>query len=220
MTDSIKTITQAVSSVMLEVARIKKGDKNQHGRYEFTSTDDIKDHIRPLMAKNGLFPTIDQTGFEMMEYSSNSGKKTVAKFDFEIILGHATGFAIPERISVLLPFVGPQTTGIARSYAFKEWAKSRFLISTGDMQDEGDMVAPEEMRPKQNTKPEQTPVEKMDHLVAWLADCTEMEKFTKAEQRAKDELQPNLSKDDWLRLEPILTETYLRLSDNVDKDAA
>ena len=136
------TINHAVCAVMGELKRLKKEDKNSHGGYDFTSVDDFKDAIRPLMAKNGLSIHVSQNGFEMIEYTDSKDKrKSVAQFDIAITLHHISGVSDkPEIMTVALPFTGPQTSGAARSYAVKEWQKSRFLASAGDSQDEADLM--------------------------------------------------------------------------------
>ena len=98
------------------------------------------------MAANGLFVHISQVNFEMVEYTGTdkAGKpvpKSVAQFDFEIKLAHVSGETAPaENMTVALPFTGAQTSGAARSYAVKEWMKSRFLASSGDQDDEADLM--------------------------------------------------------------------------------
>lgn len=135
-------LSNAVCNVMTEIRRLSKEDRNKHGSYDFTSVDDFKDAIRPLMAKHGLSLHVSQTAFQMIEYISGKGdKKSVAQFDMAITLHHKSGKkAKPENMTVALPFTGAQTSGAARSYAVKEWMKSRFLVSSGDAQDEADLL--------------------------------------------------------------------------------
>lgn len=133
---------RAIVAVMGDVKRLKKDDRNKHGGYDFTSVDDFKDAIRPIMAQHGLFIHVSQSAFQMIEYLDGKGaKKSVAQYDLEITLKHNEGEAEPpECMTVALPFTGAQTSGAARSYAVKEWMKSRFLVSSGDEQDEADLM--------------------------------------------------------------------------------
>lgn len=132
----------AVCVVMTDFVRLKKGDTNDHGRYDFTSVDDFKDALRPMLAKNGLSIHVSQKKFEMIEFTDSKDKrKSVAQYDMEITLTHISGERDePEGMTVALPFTGAQTSGAARSYAVKEWMKSRFLASSGDEQDEADLL--------------------------------------------------------------------------------
>lgn len=136
------TIREAVCAVMAELRRLEKADTNKFANYDFTSVDDFKDEIRPLMAKHGLFLHIAQDVFVIERIKDGKGKETTfARFDFLITLKHVSGDEEPaELITVMLPFTGAQTSGAARSYAIKEWMKSRFLASSGDTQEEADLL--------------------------------------------------------------------------------
>lgn len=137
----MSALSRAVTKVMKEVRRLKKDDKNAHGKYDFTSVDDYKDFIRPLMAENGLFIHVSQSSFNIVEYEDGKGRKAVAQIDFDITLCHEDGERDnPEKATVALPLTGAQTSGAAKSYAIKEWSKGRFLLSSGDQQDEADLL--------------------------------------------------------------------------------
>lgn len=128
-------VAAAVAKVMTEVRRLEKADKNTHANYKFTSVDDFKDALRPLMAKHGLTVRCDQTGFDTRMIPSKTGETLVARFDFEFVMATATDTDAPERSTVMLPYTGAQTTGIARSYALKEYLKTRLMASSGDEED-------------------------------------------------------------------------------------
>lgn len=135
-------LNEAVCAVMAELKRLKKADRNQFAKYDFTSVDDFKDEVRPLMAKNGLSLHVTQANFGFVEMKDDKDKtRQIAQFDFLITLYHKSGEkAEPEAMTVALPYTGAQTSGAARSYAIKEWMKSRFLASAGDMQEEADLL--------------------------------------------------------------------------------
>lgn len=134
-------IHSAICAVMGEVSRLKKADKNKFASYDFTSTDDFKDAMRPLLAKHGLAVHMTQSGFEFREMTGDKDKRIlVAQFSFDVTLCHTSGERdLPEHMTVALAYTGAQTSGAARSYAIKEWLKSRFLASSGDIQEEADM---------------------------------------------------------------------------------
>lgn len=138
MSDTPSKLNEAIAAVMAKVKRLEKGDKNQFGKYAYTSVDDFKDSIRPLLATTGIVVHMTEVGtVEIIELTKDDGKKSVvAKYVFSITLEHTSGEkGSPEQSTVMLPYTGAQTTGAARSYAFKEWSKSRFLISSGDLDD-------------------------------------------------------------------------------------
>lgn len=133
MTDATKNLSAAVAAVMAGVHRLKKDDTNKHGGYKYVSVDDIKDSLRPLLAENGLEVSITETAYSIVQMEGRNGPTISAQFTFEIYLRHINGESTaPERTTVLLPHTGAQTTGAAKSYALKEWLKTRFLVSTGE----------------------------------------------------------------------------------------
>lgn len=136
------TYGTAVCAVMSELKRLKKADRNKFASYDFTSVDDFKDEVRPLMAKNGLWAEVTQTAFDFMEMKDEKDKvRHVVKFDFQITLCHIGGeVGRPQVMTVALPYTGAQTSGAARSYALKEWTKSCFFASSGDVQEEADLL--------------------------------------------------------------------------------
>lgn len=134
MTDTPSNIQSAVTAVMLDVKRLKKADNNAFAKYRYTSVDDFKDALRPMLSERGLSARMTETSCEILE--GKSADKRDAKFAFAITLEHTSGVVSePENITVILPYVGAQTTGQARSYALKEWLKSRFMASSGDSED-------------------------------------------------------------------------------------
>lgn len=136
-TETESRIGQAICKVMAGVERLAKTENNAFAKYKFTSVDAFKDLIRPLMAENGLSIRTDEVGFDMVEGKTAKGDPTtIAYYKYAFQLVHTSGEAEPvEHNTVPLPYTGPQTSGAARSYAIKEYAKGRFLISTGDTVD-------------------------------------------------------------------------------------
>jgi len=134
-------INKAICAVMAEVKRLEKAGLNAFDKYNFTSIDDFKDHIRPLLAKHGLNVSISEHGIEIVPLENSQGKmKTNVRVTFAITLSHVSGEVAPSDVStVILPYTGAQTAGIAKSYAIKEWIKGRFLASSGDVAEEADM---------------------------------------------------------------------------------
>lgn len=148
-------LSVAVAKVMAEVKRLAKDDRNAHGGYNYVSVDDVKDMIRPLMAKNGLELVVTETDWGLEQLTSKDGKISInARFVFSIFLRHSSGECdAAERTTVMLPFTGAQTTGAAKSYAIKEWIKGRFLVSTGEKDADADSMPPNEYSHRESTKP-------------------------------------------------------------------
>jgi hypothetical protein len=132
MKDASK-VSEAIRAVLADIHRLKKDDKNQHGGYAYVSVDDVKDHVRPLLAKNGLHFSITEASYDLVGVAGKSGTTSSAKIAYEVRLRHVSGEEMPpEFITIVLPYTGAQTAGAARSYAVKEWMKSTLLVSTGE----------------------------------------------------------------------------------------
>ena len=143
---TVKTskLRSGIVKVMKELKRLEKASHNKFADYHFTSVDDFKDALRPLMADHGLELSTDETDFTL-ETVEGKQKTLCAKVQFSMTLSHCDGeTGQPERVTVLLPYTGAQTTGAARSYAIKEWLKTKFLASSGDLSDEADLMPPAE----------------------------------------------------------------------------
>lgn len=126
-------LATALASALREIHRLKKDDKNQHGGYAYVSVDDVKDHVRPILAKHGLTVAVTEQTFELVQVQGKSNTTTCALIRYAVTIRHTSGEATePDIITICLPYTGAQTAGAARSYAVKEWAKGSLLVSTGE----------------------------------------------------------------------------------------
>lgn len=153
-------LADAVCAVMEKVQRLAKGDLNTFGStYKYTSVDDMKDGLRPLLAANGLDVRISETDWSLENLPNSKGGSTVcARFTFEIWLRHISGEEDkPDRTTVMLPHTGAQTTGAAKSYAIKEWLKGRFLVSTGELEADADSHKQENYETSKPVPPKPAP---------------------------------------------------------------
>lgn len=142
MSEPTPKLNAAIAAVMAKVKRLEKGDRNNFGKYAYTSVDDFKDAVRPLLAEAGItihateVGTVETIELTKTDDSGRQTKSVVAKYVFSFTLEHNSGEkGSPEQSTVMLPYTGAQTTGAARSYAIKEWLKSRLLMSSGDLDD-------------------------------------------------------------------------------------
>jgi hypothetical protein len=220
MTAEPKTLGEAVCCVMADLDRLKKADRNKFASYDFTSVDDFKDAVRPLMAKYGLYEHVTQADFAFVEFEDDKGKKKqVARFDFAITLKHVAGREEPPEImTVALPYTGAQTSGAARSYAVKEWMKSRFLASAGDLQEEADMLdqSREGLRmSKADARPMYAELEKGLQDAEKTADHEQVAKWW-TDNRERIE---SLPKDWFLTLKNAYADAWKTLKAQADLDA-
>lgn len=149
-----KNLAAAVVAVMAEVKRLEKDQENAFANYMFTSIDDYKDELRPVMAKHGIVLCVSQTGFNTFETKSGQKETTNCIYRFKLWLEHVGGDkGDKEGLTVPLPYTGAQTAGIARSYAVKEYLKSRFLQSSGDLAEDADSYAMVAKLTKEQARP-------------------------------------------------------------------
>lgn len=130
-------LENAITSVLSDVRRLAKDHDNAFAKFKYTSVDDFKDHLRPILARAGLRVSMDEIDCKALEMQNDKGQqKPYLRFVFACQVHHISGLAgEPEGITVVLPFVGAQTTGQARSYALKEYLKTAFMASSGDSED-------------------------------------------------------------------------------------
>jgi len=140
---ALGNLTKAKAAVTSEIKRLEKTHKNTHGGYQFTSVDDFKDEVRPLMAKNGLDLHVSEDSFALSTIKTGKdGKDTnVATIRFKFVIEHVSGErSEPSFFTVCLPYTGAQTSGAAQSYAIKEGVyKGLFQASSGDVAEEADL---------------------------------------------------------------------------------
>ena len=129
-------VAAAVVAVMGAVSKLPKDEKNIHGNYKFTSIDDFLEALRPLCAESGLIIIQDEESFELKQSQNKKGEAAtwlIVKFRFT--LAHSSGetwACRPARTIMVNAAMGAQAFGAAQSYALKQFARSLFLIATGE----------------------------------------------------------------------------------------
>lgn len=121
----------AMHAIYGKIQRLQQTALNKHGGYEFTPADDYRDRLRTLFHEHKLIDRMNEV------YSSQAGegmKSGTLKFQFEFWIIHVESGEATDKVlrSVFLPYVGSQTAGIASTFAWKEWMKNEFKISTGE----------------------------------------------------------------------------------------
>jgi hypothetical protein len=190
---AVSQLTKAKATVCEAIKRLEKSHTNSHGGYQFTSVDDFKDEVRPLMAKNGLDLHVSEESYALSTIKTGKdGKDTnVATIRFKFVLEHVSGErSEPSFFTVCLPYTGAQTSGAAQSYAIKEGVyKGLFQASSGDIAEEADLqdqsrIAGNERMSKAEAKPLYealqremraivTDTRNPDDLYGWWSDNTE-----------------------------------------------
>ena len=165
-----KNLAAAMSAVMGDIVRLQKTAENRHGKYNYVPIDDVKDAIRPLLVAHGLALTVSETNpVEIKEVPSRNGTTATMFVSYDVRVFHGESDEMrADTITVVLPYVGAQTAGIARSYAVKEWAKATLLLSTGEEID-GDNTQQERFGTTKEIDPYQQPKAKARAIYDALA---------------------------------------------------
>lgn len=126
-------IAKAIGEVMAQIKSLPKGERNDHGGYNFASIDDFLAAVGPLCTQAGLIVYQDEDSIDMID----RGNKAWLKITYAFTLGLTSGVVSqrPIRRTVFQQITGPQTTGSCQSYAFKMFMRSLFMIPTGDRDD-------------------------------------------------------------------------------------
>lgn len=121
----------AIHAIYGEIERLKETDTNKHGGYKFAPVDSYRDDIRKRFFKHKLIDRINEIYSSAVSEGLKAG---TVKFQYEWWMMHVESGEATQPItrSVLLPYVGSQTSGIASSFAWKEFVKNEFKYSTGE----------------------------------------------------------------------------------------
>lgn len=160
MSPSVKSIppeiAKAIVEVMSGVRKLARGDKNQHGGYNFASIDAFLEALNPLCAEAGLFFFMDEVETEVIprgepykdQYGKTKESPASLRVRYHITICHASGAVCgPVCRTVTVIASGAQAYGSAQSYALKQFMRSLFQIPTGDA-DDADHHSPGELAPQ------------------------------------------------------------------------
>ena len=152
-------IAKAIGEVMTGIKSLPKGERNDHGGYNFASIDDFLAAVGPLCSTAGLLVFQDEHSIDMID----RGGKAWLKATYAFRLGHVSGVVCdrPMLRTVFQSITGPQTTGSCQSYCLKQFLRSLFLIPTGD-RDDADYHKPQDMPAA--TQAPQRPVQRVEPL--------------------------------------------------------
>ena len=130
------SIVKAVCAVMSTLDSVKKSQKNQHGGYMFSSTDDIYAAITRKMGEVGLLCLGLEHGEPEISKHEKDGKMVQwmkVTYAFVLATEDATWTDPDAKRTLISQITGPQTFQAAQSYAEKSYLRSLFKIPTGDM---------------------------------------------------------------------------------------
>lgn len=132
-------LSGAIAKAMGEIKRLTRTAEHFQ-KFKYVPVDEFKDHLRPILAANGLHLSCDEVSASFDNGNSEGGKnQTFATFTFQFHVRHESGeIGMGERTTVRVPYRDAQTTGIAKSYALKEYLKTSFMMSSSDKSEDAD----------------------------------------------------------------------------------
>lgn len=129
-------IVKAICKVQSGMSAVKRDGKNQHGGYQFASTDAVYAALALKLAEVGLaILCLEEDVPEIKRTESNGKTVQWGRFVFSFILAteQATWSDPRWRRTLYLQITGPQSFMAAQSYAEKALLRSLFKIATGDI---------------------------------------------------------------------------------------
>ncbi len=143
--DEIDQLSAALSEMQSRMSTVNKSAANPFFKSKYTPLEDIVDSIRPHLKELGL--SFTQGGVLTDEtHSNNEGLSVKTRMVLATRIMHKSGQwiesffpldAIPDKNGV----VTPQAWGSASSYARRYGLQAAFGITTGDVDDDGNLAS-------------------------------------------------------------------------------
>lgn len=134
------SIVRAIAEVMKTVTAVKKSQRNQHGGYNYASTDDIYAAVTLKMGEVGLIALSMEESCEIKRVETTDSKTGQPKIGqwaqivFTMMLATEEASWTDDKFkrTLVIQVTGPQTFQSAQSFFEKEMLRSIFKIPTGD----------------------------------------------------------------------------------------
>lgn len=145
------SIVQAMCQIMVTVEAVKKSAFNEHGKYKFSSTDDIYAALSRKMGECGIIcmaleercdikrieAPIKERGAIVRDKDGNPAMQTVqwAHIEYSFVWATTQDTWTDRRAkrTIYIQVTGPQTFQAAQSFIEKAYYRSTFKIPSGDM---------------------------------------------------------------------------------------
>jgi hypothetical protein len=129
------SIVQAICQIKITVDAVKKSSRNQHGGYQFASTDDIYAAVTRKMGEVGLVLLSLEDKCEIKRIEKDGKVAQWGHFEFSFVLATTSDTWTDARSmrTLFIQITGPQSFQSAQSYAEKAYLRSLFKLPTGDM---------------------------------------------------------------------------------------
>jgi len=125
-----KTEAQSLASKLTEISLklpyLGKTERNSYQDYSYVSIDDFYDKVATVAMQNGMT-------WSMKEASVRpDGDRWAFTYGFTLHCDGMPDYPDIDRVTVIHPWQGAQTSGSARSYAEKIFMRSLFKVRTGE----------------------------------------------------------------------------------------
>ena len=129
------SIVRAICAIKSTVEAVKKTQKNPHGGYMFSSTDDVYAAISRKMGDVGLLCLAmeEESKLERIERDGKVSQWLRVVYSFVWATETDTWTDPRARRTLCVQVTGPQTFQAAQSFAEKSYYRSTFKIPSGDM---------------------------------------------------------------------------------------
>lgn len=129
------SIVMALCQIMVTVEAVKKSQRNQHGGYNFASTDDIYAAVTRKMGEVGLIllSLEDRCEIKRIEKDGKTAQWAHMEFSFVLATTKDTWTDARAKRTLYIQVTGPQTFQAAQSYVEKAYLRSLLKLPTGDM---------------------------------------------------------------------------------------
>jgi hypothetical protein len=135
MTNIPKSVVKAICKIKSAVEAVAKTQKNQHGGWLFSSTDDVYAAVARKMGDVGLAIIALERECEVVKVEKDG--KTVqwlrATYQFVLATDEDSWTDSDCKRSVFTQITGPQSFQAAQSYCEKSFLRSLFKLPSGDM---------------------------------------------------------------------------------------
>lgn len=135
-----KSVVQAICEIKRSLEAVAKTQRNSHGGYMFSSTDDVYAALARKMGQVGLviMTLEDECEIVKIEKDGKDGKPQTVQwarlvYSFVLATEEDTWTDKRARRSLFIQITGPQTFQAATSFAEKAYLRSLFKIPSGDM---------------------------------------------------------------------------------------
>jgi hypothetical protein len=130
-----KSIVKAICEIKKNVEAVAKTQKNSHGGYMFSSTDDVYAAVARKMGQVGLMIMALEEKCEIVKVEKEG--KTVqwlhVEYSFVLATDEDTWSDERAKRTLYIQITGPQTFQAATSFAEKAYIRSLFKLPSGDM---------------------------------------------------------------------------------------